>query len=565
MLQFKNFPYERIDMSQLKYEFTEQLNNFTEMSTYEQEEAAITAILALQRQFLTAWSIASNRFCMNTEDDFYKKEQKFYDEQVPYFDEWKNQYYRAILHSPHREKHDQKWGKVYFALVEKQMSTFSPDVLYDLQEENKYCSEYVKLIASAKVEFEGKELSLPELGPYQQSTDRDIRKKAIETKYQYLKDHEAELDQIFDKLVQIRTTIAHKLGFPSFVELGYARMQRIDYDQEMVSVFREQVKKQIVPAVNRLKERQRQHIGVSTLTYYDDPLLFPSGNPVPKGDPEWILENGRRMYKELSSETNVFFQMMVDRGLLDVYSRKGKAAGGYCDYFQDQQVPFIFANFNGTSHDVVVLTHEVGHAFQAYSSRHISMPECIFPTSESAEIHSMSMEFLTWPWMPLFFKEDAEKFKYEHVHDSLSSILYICMVDEYQHYVYENHTASVEDRKQAWRQLEREYRPYYNFEENDYLDRGNYWHQQRHIFKFPFYYIDYGLAQICAFQFWQLANKDREQAWKNYLRICEVGGSKSFTEIVELAGLHSPFKAGCLDSVVQDIVDWLEQANYENM
>ena len=177
----------------------------------------------------------------------------------------------------------------------------------------------------------------------------------------------------------------------------------------------------------------------------------------------------------------------------------------------------------------------------------------------------MSMEFLTWPWMSLFFKEDAEKFKYEHVHDSFSSILYICMVDEYQHYVYENHTASPEDRKQAWRQLEREYRPYYNFEENDYLERGNYWHQQRHIFKYPFSYIDYGLAQICAFQFWQLANKDRDQAWKNYLRICEVGGSKSFTEIVELAELRSPFTAGCLDSVVKDIVDWLEQADYEKM
>jgi M3 family oligoendopeptidase len=267
------------------------------------------------------------------------------------------------------------------------------------------------------------------------------------------------------------------------------------------------------------------------------------------------------MYAELSSETDEFFQYMNDNGLMDLVSKSGKQSGGYCTYISKYQSPFIFSNFVGTSHDIDVLTHEAGHAFQVYSSRQMSVPEYNIPTYEAAEIHSMSMEFFTWPWMELFFEEDTEKYKFSHLSSALKFIPYGVAVDEFQHFVYETPEATPAERKQAWRRIEKKYLPHRTYEENDFLERGGFWHQQGHIFRTPFYYIDYTLAQICAFQFWKKANENRDQAWDEYLNLCKQGGSKPFTELVEFANLKSPFDTTCIQTVIHEIEEWLNQVN----
>ena len=279
---------------------------------------------------------------------------------------------------------------------------------------------------------------------------------------------------------------------------------------------------------------------------------------MPHGEPEWILEQGVRMYDELSPETKEFFDMMVEKDLLDLVNKDGKQGGGYCTYINDYKVPFIFSNFNGTSGDIDVLTHEVGHAFQVYKSRHIEIPELAFPTYESCEIHSMSMEFFCWPWMDLFFKEDVDKYKYSHLAGAITFIPYGVLVDEYQHFVYDNPTATKEERKAEWRRLEKQYLPHKDYEGCDFLERGGWWHQQGHVFGNPFYYIDYTLAQICALQFWKRMNNNDEKAWTDYLALCDVGGSKSFVELVKVGNLKSPFEDGCVGSVIADIKAWLD-------
>ena len=221
-------------------------------------------------------------------------------------------------------------------------------------------------------------------------------------------------------------------------------------------------------------------------------------------------------------------------------------------------MPFIFSNFNGTSGDIDVLTHEAGHAFQVYCSKDYQIPEYHWPTYEACEIHSMSMEFFTWPWMELFFKEDTAKYRFTHLSEALLFIPYGVTVDEFQHFVYAHPEASPQDRKAAWREIEKKYLPHRDYEDNDYLERGGYWHQQGHIFGDPFYYIDYTLAQICAFQFWKRSRENRETAWADYLRLCQAGGSQSFLELVGLANLISPFEDGCIASVVKVIEDWLD-------
>ncbi len=556
-MKFSEYPYARPNMEKIESDFTRLVDQFSSATSFDEQDEVMAAINLLRSDYEDMSQIAQIRHTIDTTDEFYKEEQDFYDEAGPIYQGLITKYYQALVDSQFRQQLEQKWGKQLFALADASLKSFSPEVIEDLQVENKLSSEYTKLIASAKVIFEGEERTLPQLGPFALSTDRDMRKKAQEAKYSFMKENEAKLDDIYDQLVKVRTKIAHKLGFQNFVELGYVRMQRTDYNAEMVANFRDQVKEYIVPVATKLKERQKERIGVDTLRYYDDKFSFPSGNATPKGDPDWIVNNGKRMYKELAPETNEFFTYMMDKGLLDLVAKKGKANGGYCTYISKYESPFIFSNFNGTAGDIDVLTHEVGHAFQVYESRGFKVPEYGFPTYEACEIHSMSMEFFCWPWMNLFFEEDADKYKFNHLAESLMFIPYGVAVDEFQHFVYFTPEATKEERKQAWRDIEKKYLPHRNYEGNDYLENGGFWHQQGHIFNSPFYYIDYTLAQICAFQFWKKANEDREAAWSDYLELCQQGGSKSFVELVSFANLISPFEDGCVQSVIGDIEGWL--------
>jgi M3 family oligoendopeptidase len=560
-MKFDDYHYERPDVEKFKQDFNTLLKDLNDTSPLEVQKASVTAINKLRNEFDTMQTLVSVRHSINTTNEFYKAEQEFMDEIGPVVQEYITDYYKALVHSKYRAEFEKEWGAQLLQLAEVSLRTFSPEIIEDLQLENKLSTEYSQLIASAKILFEGEERTLPQLAPFELSTDRDMRKSASEARFGFMSEHEAEFDRIYDELVKVRDRIAKKLGYSNFVQLGYDRMMRTDYNAEMVANFRKQVLEYIVPVSQQLKKRQTERLGLDELKYYDENFSFKTGNATPKGDPDWIVANGKKMYKELSPETDEFFNFMLDNNLVDLVSKKGKQGGGYCTYFSQYQAPFIFSNFNGTSGDIDVLTHEVGHAFQVYESRNINVPEYAFPTYEACEIHSMSMEFFAWPWMNLFFEEDADKYRFNHLSDSLQFIPYGVSVDEFQHFVYSNPDATPAERKQAWRDIEKKYLPHRNYEGNTYLEQGGFWHKQGHIFASPFYYIDYTLAQLCAFQFWKRSNEDFKSAWSDYLELCQAGGSKSFIKLVELAGLTSPFEDGCISSVIGDIEGWLNSIN----
>jgi M3 family oligoendopeptidase len=351
--------------------------------------------------------------------------------------------------------------------------------------------------------------------------------------------------------------MASKLGFDSFVELGYARMLRTDYDAQDVANYRAAILTHIVPLTQQLYAEQAKRLGLDQLAHYDTGLLFPNGNARPQGNPEWIVGQASTMYQELSPETDAFFQFMQQHQLMDLISRDGKATGGYCTYIPDYRAPFIFSNFNGTNADIDVLTHEAGHAFQVYSSRDFETSEYNWPTYEACEIHSMSMEFFTWPWMKLFFGSEVDRYHYGHLASALYFLPYGVAVDEFQHYVYENPDDSPAQRNAAWRAIERKYLPHRDYSDQPFLEAGGFWQKQTHIFGMPFYYIDYTLAQVCAFQFWLRNQDDHQQAWADYVRLCQAGGSKAFLQLVDLAGLDSPFAAGTVERVAQAAARWL--------
>lgn len=562
---FNEFSYERPNYQDVKEKLNALINKVNEANSVDEVKNTIDKINVIRNNVVTMGTLASIRNSINTEDEFYDKEREYWDEYDPLYNEVYTLFYKALVSNKFRDELEKEFGKQFFSIAEYNLKAFAPEIIEDLQLENKLSSEYNKLIASAKIMFEGEERNLSGLTPFVLSEDRDMRRRASEAMFGFFVDNEATIDRIYDDMVKVRTRMAKKLGFDNFVQLGYVRMLRTDYNAEMVSNFRNQVKDYIVPVANKLYERQRERLGLDKLSYYDEKFEFLSGNAKPKGESEWIVNNGIKMYSELSPETKEFFEFMLENDLLDLVTKKGKQAGGYCTYIPDYKSPFIFSNFNGTSGDVDVLTHEAGHAFQCYRSRWITIPECNFPTYESCEIHSMSMEFFTWPWMNLFFKEEEAKYKYAHLGGAVKFIPYGVTVDEFQHFVYENPEATPAERKAAWREIERKFLPHKDYSECDFLERGGWWFKQGHIFSSPFYYIDYTLAQICALQFWKKDQENHEEAWNDYLRLCEVGGTKSFRDLVEYANLVSPFKDGCVSSIIGVIDNYLENVDDKSL
>ena len=561
MLTFEDYQYTRPSMGKLKEEFDVLLQDFRSASSYKEQNDIMEKVNKISNDYSTQANLVYIRASIDTHDTFYQQERDYFDEIGPEYQELETAYYKELVSTPFRLELEEKWGSQLFALADNAIKSFSPEIIGLLQKENKLTSDYSKLIASAQIEFDGKTLTLAQMGPYAESSDRAVRKAAMEASYQFYAHNGKKLDAIYDNLVKLRHEIATTLGFQNFVELGYVRMNRIDYNADMVKKFRDQVRDHIVPLANGLYKRQAERIQVDALKFYDQSLNFLTGNATPQGPPEWIIENGKKMYAELSPETNEFFKYITDRNLMDVEAKKGKESGGYCTYIDNYESPFIFSNFNGTSGDIDVLTHEAGHAFQVYSSRHIGIPEYMWPTYEGAEIHSMSMEFFTWPWMELFFKEQTDKYKFAHLSEALLFLPYGVAVDEFQHIIYENPEMTPSERKSAWKHIEKTYLPMRDYDGIEFLESGGVWQRQAHIYTNPFYYIDYTLAQICAFQFWKRSRENHDAAWKDYLHLCTLGGSKSFTKLVAEANLISPFEDGCVESVIGTIEAWLDSVD----
>ena len=557
-MNFNDYKYERIDIDAVKKQFEELIESFSKADSAEKQCEIMDKVINLRNHIDTMITLVSIRHSINTADDFYDKENDYCDEISPLLYGFITDFYEALVTSKFRKELEDKYGKFLFDQAECSLKTFNEEVIPQLQEENKLSSKYDKLIASAKIPFDGEERTLSQMAPYTQSKDRNIRKDAAKKVAEFFSAHENDFDEIYDKLVKVRTEIAHKLGFKNYVELAYARLRRLDYNAQDVAGYRKQVLENIVPLHSELRERQAKRLGIDKLKFYDEPIKFNSGNADPHGDPEWILNHGKTMYRELSKETDEFFTFMTENNLLDLLSKKGKNSGGYCTYIPDYKSPFIFANFNGTAHDVDVLTHEAGHAFQVYESRGYEVPEYLWPSYEACEIHSMSMEFLTWPWMGLYFENDEDKYKFIHLSEALLFIPYGVTVDEFQHWVYENPEATPEERRNKWLETERKYLPTRDYGEIDELKEGIFWFRQGHIFGTPFYYIDYTLAQVCAFQFWIKSRENREKAWEEYLNLCRLGGSKPFFELMKAANLKNPFNEGTIASVIPKIREFLD-------
>lgn len=553
-MKFKDMPYERIDFAKAKAELSEIMEKSKAAKSGEEQFEIHKMFYRLNDKIQTQVTLCSIRHTIDTTDEFYEKEQNYYDEQIPEYSNLCVEYQKILFHSPYREVLEEKIGQVAFKNMEIAMKSVSEEIIPLMQEENTLVTEYEKLLASAKISWGEETLNLSLLTPYLKHKDAKIRREAQEKQNEFFLSIQDKLDELYDKLVKNRTLQAKKLGFETYTPLGYLRMQRNCYGREEIENLRRQVKEVWVPFAESIFEKRKERLGLSKLSYTDEVVYSPKGNPQPEGTPEEILQAGQQMYEELSSETKEFFDFMMDNELLDVFGRKTKAVGGYMTYIPDYKAPFIFANFNGTSGDVDVMTHECGHAFQGYLAAADPIREHADIGMETAEIHSMSMEFFTEPWYSLFFgKETAQEYTEMHLEDAVIFVPYGCMVDEFQHIVYDNPELTPKERKQAWKDLEGVYKPHLFYDGLEFFENGCFWQKQHHIYSFPLYYIDYVIAQLCAFEYKIWMDKDREAAWQSYLKLCKMSASKFHTELLEEAGLETPFKSGVIAKIVENL------------
>lgn len=553
-MKFKDMPYKRVDMEAAKQELASIMKEFEAAKTAQEQLEVHKRYYALSGRMQTQMTIVSIRHSIDTSDEFYEAEKTYYDQEGPAFDNLAVQYRKMLYASPYRDEIEKVIGGPAIRNIELASKAVSEEIIPLMQEENALVTEYEKLLASAAIDWEGETLNLSTIIPYLNHKDRDIRRKAAAKANEFYKSIEEQLDELYDKLVKNRTQQAQKLGFETYTELGYCRMQRNSYWREEVERFRAQVKKDWVPFAEEMWENRRVRLGLDTMYHMDEGVSFPNGTPKPTGTPEEILKSGQEMYEELSPETKEFFDFMMDGDLFDVFSRPHKQVGGYMTYLPDYHAPFIFANFNGTAGDVDVVTHECGHAFQGYLAGKDPILEHGDITMETAETHSMSMEFFTNPWMEKFFGSRASDFLKSQLEDAVVFIPYGSMVDEFQHIVYDNPQLTPAQRKEAWKKLEAEYKPHMKYEEeSSFFAEGGFWQRQHHIYSFPFYYIDYAIAQTDAFQYKIWMQKDYRAAWESYLAFCKSSASDFFTNTVKAAGLDSPFEEGTIGKIVEGL------------
>lgn len=561
---FSDYKYERIKLDPLAPEIDAIPRKILEAETEEEFLKLLKEADSFKRRLASMYNICYIRHTVDTSDEFYNKENDYYDQNLPAADEFSVRLNRAIMDSRWFDCAQKELGKVYFLNARLAQKCVAPEIMEDMAEENRLQSEYQRLIASAQIDFEGQTLNLSRLTPFKQSPDRELRRRAWGAEGRFLQDNGSKLDEIFDKLVKVRTKMAKKLGFDSFTDMAYCRLKRNCYSREDVSNFCEQVRREIVPLATHLIKLQHDRNGIEDPMIYDRSLSFKEGNPRPQGTPEEIFEKGRKMYTELSPVTAEFIEFMLGNGLFDVISRDGKAGGGYCTSIPEHSAPFVFANFNGTSGDVEVLTHECGHALAAYLAlRTVKYADQEEPSYDIAEIHSMGMEFFTYPYMSLFFGDKTDKFTYQHLADAVIFLPYGCMVDRFQHIVYDNPELTPEQRHEQWRKLEEAYRPDIDYGDIGYFAKGGWWQRQLHIYMNPFYYIDYCLAQCAAFMLLNTMRAHYEQGWEKYLSIVQKGASLTYNELLKEHDMESPFDDGALRRTVAPLYMSLVKKNFE--
>ncbi len=525
---------------------------YSEATTIEQFMVAFEEHKQFQKEMRTHMTLASVRFAGNVNDPFYIAEAEYYDEAMPAVGAKMAQLSMHYLSSPLRAELEKILPSVVFTNLQMRVEASNPILVEDNIALNKINTEYTKLCSNLVFDFRGEKNTLATIAKYFADPDRATRKEAYTVFGQAIADNGDKFDEIFDRMVALRTSMAHKVGDSNFMHLAGLNMQRNCYTREDIAKFRANVAKYLVPLATKVKDKVAAEQGWESQHIYDS-TVFTTVEPKPIGTVDEIFDNASKMYNEMSAHTGKLFDTMVADECFDVVAREGKRGGGFCTEIPNNGTPYIFSNFNGSQGDIDVLTHEFGHAFAASKSLEIPSAFLSRYSMETAEVHSMSMEFFAYPWIDKFFGEATDEYKFNHIAGGLTFIPYGTIVDYFQELVYTKPDMTPAERNATYNKLEKQFLPWCDTTGIPGLEDGRRWQRQLHIYGMPFYYIDYCLAQFTAFQFLSWSLSDYDKAFAGYVDFVSKGGTKTFTELVADSGLDSPFEEASFIKVVASI------------
>jgi len=517
-------------------------------------EAAVRDAFAAWEDVRRDWASYVNvtrlRYAQDTALEERRSAQRALDERVPRVTALDVAAKRHFLDGAVRAPLQGAIGSHAFDVWSADVTCFDPAIADDLIRESALCREYTQMLASATERLGDEELTLSGLAKYYTAADRETRHAAERARWTIFTRHEERLDAIYDELVRLRAGMAAKLGFADYTAMRYAKMRRLDYGPAEVAAYRDEVVRTLVPLASELLGRYGRAAGLDRVYLWDEGALSPDGDVAPVGDLDWTIARTREALTALDPSLGEFGEALFSGGMYDVDYRPGKQRGAFCTDIPVRNSPFIFANYTGRARDVRTLFHELGHAFQRWQSRNQVALDYMHPTSETAEIHSMALEFLSWPQMERLFGPHAGAYRRQHLFDSLLFIPYGVAIDHYQHLVYAHPSASPAERHEMWREVERRYLPWRDYGDLAFPAKGRLWQEKPHVYLSPFYYIDYTLALCCALQFWARSTGSFDAALADYVALCGRGGEAPFQRLVASANLESPFAAGALQRVV---------------
>ena len=410
-------------------------------------------------------------------------------------------------------------------------------------------TEYQKITGAMTVEFDGMERTMPQMRKFLESNDRDIRRLAwTKVRKRRMVDSE-RISEIMDDLVRIRHTIAINSGFENYVDYAFRSMERFDYTPNDCLAFHEAVAIHCMPLIHSINEERRNGFGYDKLMPWDvneksgdSPDIFGRPPLQPFEEVDDLVSTTSKIFHLLSPELGAMFDRLIEGNVLDLDSRKGKAPGGYQYNLEKTGLPFIFMNASGQQGDVETMIHEAGHAFHTmYCSHHELIQDRNYPI-EFAEVASMSMELLTQPYWDEFYdsKETSDRARKMHLEAIIGLLAWICRIDAFQHWMYSNPSHTREERSKTWLDLREKYGPrtdWSGFEEDESL----FWQTQGHLFGAPFYYIEYGIAQLGALQIWMTQLKDPEKALNDYANAMKLGNTRTLPHLFRSADIRLSF------------------------
>lgn len=561
--KFSTLKYERPDFKKVGEEVERIVAAMKKASSYEELKKFMGEYEVLINHMQTQATIASIRHTLDTTDEFYEKEDEVINNEYPVLMPKLLAFDEAIMNSPYRADVEKEYGKQYFSQMELQKKSFCEANIPLMQQESKLTNEYQKIMATAQIEFDGKTLNLYGIQKYFEHEDRAVRAAAVKAYSDFYHKNETRLEEIWDELIQIRNEMGRNLGYENYIPVGYMKQGRTDYGQKEVESFRKQVREVIVPLCEKLYEAQAKRLGVDSIMFYDEKRVYADGNAVPAGDDDFMVNEARKMYHEISPETGEFIDYMIEHELMDLKNKPGKASTGYMTSLLDYKAPFVFSCFNQTIFDMQVLTHELGHAFAGYMAmRNQPISDYYSESTDIAEIHSMSMEQFSYPYAERFFGDQADKFRFAHLQEAITFVPFGVAVDEFQHICYANPSLTPKERTLEWKKLEEKYMPWRKYDADDFFDRGGYWYHKLHIYLYPFYYINYTLTTMGAMEFKKKEKENHEKAWEDYLNLCKCGGSMSYLETLAYANLSNPFEVGSVARSIEVAKEELENSSF---